>query len=286
MARKLSLLDELKQRQQQMASSKSGVITGSDSANTAPLKSSVSAPLPSSNATNKLPSNDARKAVLSKFLAGKRSRKPSRKSNLGGIAGSTDHLNSGGARTSFDHPTTRNTVSIDQGRESSSSFFSRSSQDKEIKHPLHTIKSGDEDELKRDQLPSAIHPHIRQDDSISVYTESTCYSTTASLHSINGRKKKKKKKKRKARIVQQGNHITCIRPRGERKSSMSRSIEVSPFNESIDVSCGGRNVSRTPSLSQRNLDQHNQISLVFGMSSDVLIFAVIQCNDRLCDSAG
>ena len=160
----------------------------------------------------------------------------------------------------------------DQGRESSSSFFSRSSQDKEIKHPLHTIKSGDEEE-KYDQLPSTA-THLHHDDSLSVYTDSTYYSTTASLHSINGKKKKKKKKKRKPRIVQQGNHITCIRPGGDRKSSVSRSIEnleISPFNDYTDPSPNGPDpnniVADTPPLSQHNLEQHNQISFVLHLES-------------------
>ena len=51
---------------------------------------------------------------------------------------------------------------------------------------------------------------------------------------MNGRKKKKKKKKRgvnanKPRIIQQGNHISCTRPR---KSSASRSSDIPPISNS------------------------------------------------------
>ena len=275
MAGKLTLMEELKLRQKERDNSYKAEAKDEEESTPINKNSSNKPSLNNNTNTKKLPSNDARKAILSQFLARKQPNpKPSKahKTSLSDIKGSTDRIgtvfnthsyhNNNNNNNKNDINPTQNTPVIEHSHDSSSSFFSKDSNDDnhQRKHNLSTIKSGDEEE-KYDALPTLNHNNNNNnninEDTMSIYTDSTYYSTTASVQSINGRTRKKKKKKRKnintnkARIIQQGNHITCNRTR---KSSVSRSSDIPPLSYSQHTP------PNSPPLSQHALDQHNQRS--------------------------
>eukprot|EP01084_Bolivina_argentea_P142713 250685_1 len=184
--------------------------------------------------------------------------KPSKahRTSLPDIPGSTDRID-----TTFHEQKTASP----KHHSSSSNIFENDNDPK-----LRIIKSGEIHEDGKYEY--------KNDDTLSIYTDSTYVSTTASLHSLNSRgkrkrKKKKKKRKKKAQIIQQGDHISVSRSNTPPHrappaqpvihNANSRSSQPArPRRDSIHSQSRHSQSAETPlHLNQRTLDEHNQIML-------------------------